>query len=97
MITEDLDLFFQDFGVPVLWQKAPSELVSALGILDMPDAIDQGTLSIGTDFAVIVQTAIFEGITEGTALTVNGIAYKLHIAPLKLSDGKLCVLGLNKT
>lgn len=95
-MTEDLDVFFTDFGVPVAWQRAEDDVVTGLGILDQPDEINEGTLSIATAYAVTVRTDLFGEMATGEELTVDGDAYVLAQGPLKLSDGKLCVLGLER-
>lgn len=95
MISENLDLFFADFGVPVEWQRGMNDLVEGKGLLDRPDEINEGTLSISTAHAVTVRTDLFGGMIKGDTVTVDGTEYTLALSPLKLGDGKLCVLGLN--
>jgi hypothetical protein len=94
VFTEDLDVFFQDFGVPVAWQRAEDDLVEGLGLLDSPDEVREATLSISTAYALTVRNDTFGGISEGAEITVDGDTYLVAQGPLKLSDGKLCVLGL---
>lgn len=95
MISEDLDLYFADFGVPITWERGVDDVVESKALFDMPDEINEGTLSISTAYAVTVRTDLFGAISKGSTVIVDGIEYTVGLSPLKLSDGRLCVLGLD--
>ena len=90
MINDSLDLFLQDFGVPVI-----SGNVTGLGILDMPGQIVADGMVVNTDYRLTVRTDQFGGLLYGDAVTVNGILYEVREA-LMLDDGSFTDLMLAK-
>lgn len=96
MFSEDLTVFFADFGVPVVFTGAPDAL---LGNLDVADAIqaEKDGLSgvVGTVRVVLVETcALRDRFTDvmrlhiGDQIAVDGVAYTVRFLP-KIDDGKL--------
>lgn len=90
-LTENLDTFLQDMGLPVIWGS-----VSGLGLLDMPDDVIAGGLAITTDYSLTVRTDLFGGLVRGNALTVGGIAYTVKELR-RIGDGALARVLLSKT
>jgi hypothetical protein len=89
MITESLDGFLNDFGVPVVFGS-----ISGLGIFDSPSSI-VGGLSISNDYSVIVRASVFGALKYGDSVTVDGVAYKVREFQL-LDDGKFGRAFLSK-
>lgn len=90
MISEDLDLFLADFGLPVT-----AGSVSGTGILDMPTQVVADGMLLSTDYKLTVRTADFGGLLYGDAITVEGVNYQVREA-MKLDDGALTELYLTK-
>jgi hypothetical protein len=89
-LTEDLTIFFQDFGV-----SCTAGAVTALGILDMPAQVLAGDMVLSTDYTLTARTADFGGLLYGDSITVNGTAYQVREVR-KLDDGALVEIGLQK-
>ena len=90
MITEDLDAFLNDFGVPVVFG-----LVTGLGILDTPDEVLSG-LSISTQYQLTVKASEFGDLTNGDVITVDSDFYKVREFKL-IGDGKFGIAMLSET
>lgn len=88
MITEDYNLFLEDFGV-----SCTAGAITAKGILDMPGQVIADGMVITTDYSLLVRTADFGGLLYGDAITVNGINYTVREAR-KLDDGAFSELLL---
>jgi hypothetical protein len=73
MISENLDTFLSDFGVPVI-----AGSVSGLGILDMPGTVIGDGLSISTERTVLVKASLFGSLIRNADITVNATAYKVR-------------------
>lgn len=94
MITENLAIFLQDFGVP-----CSCGAINFTGVLDTPDE----TLSMGgvnvlsTMYTLLVRASdvAAAAIASASALTVNGAAYTVRDILLQ-DDGAFCVLTLSK-
>ena len=93
----DLDLFFADFGVPVLFAGA---LVPVKGLLDDTSTElfgDRGKV-LAEDRSVLVKTSDLPvGLTTGADLTVDSVAFTLRAPPAKWAgapDGKFSLLLL---
>lgn len=89
MISENLDTFLKDFGVPVVFGS-----VSGLGILDTPDEVLSG-LSISTNYQVTVKASQFGSLTNGSEIKVNSIDFKVREFKL-IGDGNFGVAVLTK-
>lgn len=89
-ITEDLNLFLEDFGV-----SCTAGAISALGILDMPSQIISGDLVLSTDYTLTARAADFGGLKYGDSITVATIAYQVRETRL-IDDGAFVEIGLQK-
>lgn len=88
MLSEDLSVFLQDFGVPV---QAKNK--SGLGLLDMPtEVIADGTV-LSTDYALTCLTSAFGHLKYKDVLTVAGSEYTVREVVL-IDDGKFCTIFL---
>lgn len=90
MITEDLDLFLGDFGVPVT-----SGAITGMGILDMPSQVVADGMVLTTDYKLTVKTSQFGGLLYGDGVTVDGVNYQVREA-MKVDDGRFTELMLTK-
>lgn len=90
MITEDLNLFLEDFGV-----TCTSGAVTAKGILDMPSQVVADGMVLTTDYKLTVRTADFGGLLYGSPITVDGVNYQVREA-LKIDDGQFTDLMLTR-
>ena len=91
MITEDLNVFLEDFGV-----SCTAGAITALGILDMPSQIISGDMVLSTDYSLTARAADFGGLKYGDAITVAGTNYQVR-ETRKLDDGAFVEIGLTKT
>ncbi len=91
MITEDLNLFLEDFGV-----TCTAGAVTALGILDMPSQVVADGMVLTTDYKVTCRASVFGGLKYGDAITVDGAAYTVRENML-IDDGKFCEIMLQKS
>jgi hypothetical protein len=89
-LTEDLNLFLEDFGV-----SCTAGAVSALGILDMPSQIISGDMVLSTDYSLTARAADFGGLKYGDSITVAAIAYQVRETRL-IDDGAFVEIGLQK-
>jgi hypothetical protein len=89
-LTEDLNLFLNDFGVTVT-----SGAVSALGILDMPSQVLAGDMVLSTDYTLTARYADFGGLVYGDGVTVDGVNYQVR-ETRRIDDGKFVEIGLMK-
>lgn len=90
MITEDLTLFLDDFGV-----SCTAGAVTAKGILDMPSQVVADGMVLTTDYKLTCRTADFGGLLYGAAITVDGVTYQVREA-LKIDDGNFTELMLTR-
>jgi hypothetical protein len=85
--VEDTSLFFEDFGVVVVWGSYTTR-----GILDKPDVVVMDFAAM-PDFALTYETEKLPGLDRDETITVDGKQYVTQ-APQKISDGKISVVGL---
>lgn len=90
MITEDLSLFLNDFGVTVT-----SGAVTGMGILDMPSQVVADGMVLTTDYKLTVRTSEFGGLIYGAGVTVDGVNYQVREA-MKIDDGQFTELMLTR-
>lgn len=90
--TEDLDAFFDTpgFTVPVVFGSTTS-----VGYFESPTEIIADGVVLTTDFAVVVKASDFSSVTNGSAMTVDGVAYTVR-EPMFLDDGKIMRIMLMK-
>lgn len=92
LITENLDTFLADFGVPVV-----SGALSGVGLFNCPDQVIGGAFaSVSTEYTVEVKTSVFGALTHNSAITVDGVAYTVKRVPEKLGDGAFCRIYMEK-
>ncbi len=91
MITEDLDLFLEDFGV-----TCTAGAVTAKGILDMPSQVVADGMVLTTDYKVTCRASVFGTLKYGDSITVDGAAYTVRENML-IDDGKFCEIMLQKS
>ena len=90
-ITEDLGVFFDDFGVTCV-----AGAVTALGILDMPSQVLLSDAILSTDYMLTARASNFGSLKYGDSITVAGVAYTVRETQY-IDDGALVQLGLQKT
>jgi hypothetical protein len=91
VITEDLDLFLEDFGV-----TCTAGAVTAKGILDMPSQVVADGMVLTTDYKVTCRTSVFGTLKYGDSITVDGASYTVRENML-IDDGKFCEIMLQKS
>jgi hypothetical protein len=91
MITEDLSVFLNDFGVSVT-----AGAISGVGVLDMPGQVLAGGMVLSTDYTLTCKAADFGGLLYGDLITVNGVAYTVRETRL-VDDGAFVEIGLQKS
>ncbi len=89
-ISEDLNLFLDDFGV-----SCTAGAVSALGILDMPSQIISGDMVLTTDYSLTARAADFGGLKYGDSIAVAGTNYQVR-ETRQIDDGAFVEIGLTK-
>lgn len=87
--SEDLDLFLQDFGVPV-----EHNCKKGLGILDTPDQIFIDGQISSTMYQLTYKTSDFP-LKYDDPITVNSVSYKVKDT-LKMDDGSFSKVMLAK-
>jgi hypothetical protein len=85
------DFLLSDFGSSVT-----AGAVVGLGIMDRVSQIIMGDQVITVDYALTVRTDLFGGLQYGATVQHEGQTYRLRHEPLKLSDGRFCVMLLEK-
>lgn len=90
-ITEDLNLFLDDFGA-----SCTAGAISALGILDMPTQVLAGEMVLSTDYTLTARASDFGGLKYGDSITVATVAYTVRETRL-IDDGAFVEIGLQKT
>lgn len=90
MFEENLDLFFNDFGVPVVIGTS-----TFTGILDMPDELIASGLATGTVYQLTMKTSDIPNLKPNQAMTVNGVSY-LSKEIYKADDGQITKVMLSK-
>ena len=90
-LTEDLDIFFEDFQDAVVYSSSTFK-----GILEQPDEIVADGVVMTTDYQLIAKTTDLGAVAFGGSLTVNGTGYTVR-SVRKIDDGALCILSLTKT
>jgi hypothetical protein len=91
VLSENLDVFLSDFGVPVT-----DGVTATTGVLDMPSEVIAGGMVITTDYALTIKSSVYPNLLHGDSLTVNGAAYKVREVRLQ-DDGLFSIVYLSKT
>jgi hypothetical protein len=91
--TEDLSVFLDPdgFGVPVT-----AGAVSGVGILDLESELGVGGEITFIGATVAVATATFGHLSNGNAIAVDGVNYKVVMQPQRLGGGAFCRVPLIK-
>ena len=89
-LSEDLGLFFDDFGV-----SCTSGAVTAMGILDMPTQVISDGAILSTDYVLTARASDFGGLLYGAAITVSGVNYEVRDVR-KVDDGAFVELSLQR-
>ena len=85
------DFLLNDFGSSVT-----AGAVVGLGIMDRASQIIMNDNVVTVDYALTVRTDLFGGLQYGDLVQHEGQAYRLQHEPLKLADGRFCVMVLEK-
>lgn len=91
MITEDLGVFLDDFGV-----TCTAGAVTALGILDMPSQVVADGMVLTTDYKLTAKASDFGTLKYGDNITVNAVTYQVRENML-IDDGQFCEIFLQRT
>lgn len=100
MIDEDLGIFFNDFGVEVVFGN-----YTASALLDMPTEIIGGR-GQSNQYRMEFITAELPGLVRGSAITITGViagvmstnvAFTLREDPSLIGDGVMSEAMLSKT
>jgi len=90
MIQEVADDFLlADFGSSVT-----AGAVVGLGIMDRQSQLMMGDRVVDVEYALTVRTDLFGGLGYGDQVVHDGQVYRLQYEPLKLADGRFCVMVL---
>ena len=88
MITENLDLFFADFGVSFV-----AGAVSGMCIKDQPGINILGDQVIQVDYQVIVKSSLFGGLLYNDIVSVEDKLFTVKEA-MPLEDGVFSLINL---
>ena len=86
----DQDLL-QDFGLSI-----SAGAVSGLCILDKQSEIILDGRAVVVDYTAIARTDLFGNLQYGSQLSIAGVNYKICHEPIKIADGKYCLLVLEQ-
>jgi hypothetical protein len=85
------DFLLADFGSSV-----SAGAVVGLGIMDRASQIVMNDQVVTVDYAITARTDQFGGLQYGAQVMHEGFTYKLQHEPLRLADGRFCVMVLEK-
>jgi len=91
VLSENLDAFLTDFGVPVT-----DGTTATTGILEMPSEIIAGGMVITTDYSLTIKSNVYPSLKYNDSLTVNGAAYTVREVRAQ-DDGQFSIVYLSKT
>ena len=83
------DFLLADFGSSVT-----AGAVVGLGFMDRASQIIMNDNVVTVDYALTVRTDQFGGLQYGDQVQHEGLTYKLQHEPLRLADGRFCVMVL---
>lgn len=91
-MQEDLDLFFTDFGVAVSFGD-----VRTRGVLGATDQLLDEGLQASDTHTLLLKTADFTILpVAGDLIMVDGVAYEVNIPFVRVDDGKIGRVGLQR-
>jgi hypothetical protein len=67
------------------------------GYLDLNSELILNGEITSIDYLLTVPTALFGGLGNGNAITVNGVGYRVAMQPQRFDDGTWCRVPLIKT
>lgn len=85
------DFLLSDFGSSVT-----AGAVVGLGVMDRASQIVMNDQVVTVDYAITARTDQFGGLQYGAQVVHEGLTYKLQHEPLRLADGRFCVMVLEK-
>ena len=85
------DFLLSDFGSSVT-----AGAVVGLGIMDRASQIIMNDNVVTVDYALTVKTDLFGDLQYGDQVQHEGQTYRLQHEPLRLADGRFCVMVLEK-
>jgi hypothetical protein len=85
------DFLLADFGSSVT-----AGAVVGLGVMDHASQIIMNDQVVTVDYALTVRTDQFGWLQYGNYVQHEGLTYKLQHEPLRLADGRFCVMVLEK-
>jgi hypothetical protein len=85
------DFLLADFGSSVT-----AGAVVGLGIMDRASQIIMNDQVVTVDYALTARTDLFGSLQYGDQVQHEGQTYKLQHEPLRLADGRFCVMVLEK-
>lgn len=80
MFDEDIDLFYQDFGVQVSRSSGAFR-----GLLDVADVVAFEAITHGTH---VLRHATSVGLANGERITIAGQSYTVAAPPQRIDDGR---------
>jgi hypothetical protein len=83
------DFLLADFGSSVT-----AGAVVGLGVMDRASQIIMNDQVVTVDYALTVRTDQFGALQYGDQVQHEGQSYRLQHEPLKLADGRFCVMVL---
>ncbi len=70
--------------------------VSTTGIFDEKSELVLDEQVVSVENALTVRTSELGHLRYGASITVNGVAYRVRHEPMRMADGLLCVISLEK-
>lgn len=99
MLSEDIDIYFSDFGVAASWTPRNGDALQTAKVIE--DAADE-EMSIGASGAVGRRLQItypstkLVGMEKGEGISVNGIDYIVRDTPMAIDDGAMMIALLGR-
>lgn len=91
MFEEDVDTFFDDFGVTA---QFASETANVL--FDSPDRFIADGFVTDTEYFITYKTGLFSGLVHKSTIIVDGVTFKVNTIQA-IDDGKLTRASLSKS
>lgn len=70
--------------------------ISTTGMFDEQSELVLNEQVVSVENALTVRTSELGHLGYGASITVNGVAYKVRHEPMRMGDGLLCVISLEK-
>lgn len=90
MFTEDLGLFFADFGVDATWGSLTTKVIIDAATEDL-----LGGRILSNDYVMTLPAADFPGIAMNAQITVGSVTYRVREVRL-IDDGAVKELTVSK-